>query len=255
MYMMYVDESGDPGLTSSPTRYFVLSGLILHERRWRDYLDQLINFRKRMQQTFGLRIREEIHAAAFINHPGPLVRIQRNDRLTILRAFTNELASMTYLNIINVVVDKSTKGTGYDPFVMAWKVLIQRFSNTISRCNFPGSTNSDECGMIFPDNTDVKELTQLLRQMRRYNPVPQQPSFGLGYRNLTVTNIIEDPSFRDSSHSYFIQSADLAAFLLYQKLVPSSYIKRKSAQNYFDRLEPILCRVASSNDPQGIVRL
>jgi hypothetical protein len=252
---MYVDESGDPGLTLSPNRYFVLSGLVVHELRWRESLDQLIEFRKRMQRTFGLRLREEIHAAAFINRPGPLVRIPRNDRLTILRSFANELATMPHLNVINVVVDKSTKTAGYDPFVMAWKVLIQRFSNTISHRNFPGPMNPDERGMIFPDQTDVKELTQLIRQMRRYNPIPKQPSFGLGYRNLAVTNIVEDPSFRDSSHSYFIQGADLTAFLLYQKLAPNSYIKRKSAHNYFDRLEPILCKVASSKDGQGIVRL
>jgi len=33
---MYVDESGDSGLPSdgSPTRYFCLSGLVVHELRW-----------------------------------------------------------------------------------------------------------------------------------------------------------------------------------------------------------------------------
>ena len=28
---MYVDESGDVGLVGSPTRYFVLVGLVVHE--------------------------------------------------------------------------------------------------------------------------------------------------------------------------------------------------------------------------------
>jgi hypothetical protein len=45
MYMMYVDESGDPGMTGSPTRYFVLSGVVVHELGWRDYLEQLLDFR------------------------------------------------------------------------------------------------------------------------------------------------------------------------------------------------------------------
>ena len=132
MYMMYVDESGDPGLVASPTRYFVLSGVVVHELRWRDYLDQLLDFRRRMQRAFGLRLREEIHAAALINRPGPLVRIHRNDRLTIIRSFANELASLPHVSIINVVVDKDGKPPTYDPFVMAWKALIQRFSNTIT---------------------------------------------------------------------------------------------------------------------------
>lgn len=255
MYLMYVDESGDPGMNGSPTRYFVLSGVVLHELRWNESLDRLIDFRRRMQRAFGLRLREEIHAAAFINRPGPLVRIPRNERLTIIRAFANELASMQDINIINVVVDKQGKPENYDVFIMAWKVLVQRFANTMSYRNFPGPINADERGMIFPDHTDVKELTQLMRQLRRFNPIPQQPQFGIGYRNLTMTTIIEDPSFRDSSHSYFIQAADLAAFLLYQKFAPNSYIRRKSAQNYFDRLNPILCKVASRKNPQGIVFL
>lgn len=255
MYLMYVDESGDCGVNNSPTRYFVLSGLVIHELRWQTYLNQLIAFRQRMRQQFGLRLREEIHAAAMINSPGPLVRIKRNDRLAIIRAFADELAIMTDANLINVVVDKQGKRPDYDVFGVAWKALIQRLENTLSRRNFSGPANPDECGMIFPDHTDDKKLTRLLRQMRRYNPVPSKGAPGVSYRNLILSKIIEDPNFRESDHSYFIQTVDLAAFLLYQRLIPNAYMRKKSGQNYFDRLDPILCKVASSKDPQGIVRL
>lgn len=91
--------------------------------------------------------------------------------------------------------------------------------------------------------------------MRKFNPIPNQTTYGTGYRNLRLTNIIEDPNFRESHHSYFIQAADLAAFLLYQRLAPSAYMKKKSGNNYFNRLEPILCKVASSRDNMGIVWL
>ena len=95
----------------------------------------------------------------------------------------------------------------------------------------------------------------LIRKMHRYNPVPNQNVFGPGYRNLPLLSVIEDPSFRDSAHSFFIQAADLAAFLLYQHLAPSACMRRKSGQNYFVRLGPVLCLHASPRDPQGIVRL
>jgi Protein of unknown function (DUF3800) len=36
MYLMYVDESGDPGLNNSPTRYFTLTGMVVHEQRWHE---------------------------------------------------------------------------------------------------------------------------------------------------------------------------------------------------------------------------
>ena len=255
MYLMYVDESGDSGMTASPTRYFVLTGIVLHELRWNDYLSRLIDYRKRMRDTFGLLLREEVHAARMLNKPGDLVRIKRNNRLSIIKFFINELAGMQDLSIINVVVDKQGKSPTYDVIENAWKILVQRFSNTISNRNFPGPANPDERGLIVPDKSEVKKITEVIRRTRRYNPIPNQASFGAGYRNLQITNFVEDPYFKDSRVSYFIQAADVAAFSLYQKLCPSSYMKRKSGQNFFDRLGGVLCRVASTTDPEGIVRL
>jgi hypothetical protein len=255
MYLMYVDESGDSGMTASPTRYFVLSGVVVHELRWNDCLEALIAFRRRMKGAFGLLLREEIHAAHMINKPGELVRISRNDRLTIIRHFANETAALADANVINIVVDKAGKPPTYDVVDNAWRALVQRFSNTMSRRNFRGPANADERGMILPDMGEVKKITQTIRKMRRYNQVPNQAHMGAGSRNLLVSNLVEDPYFKDSRHSYFSQVADLTAFLLYQRMAPSAYARRKGIPAYFSRLGPVLCRVASSSDPDGIVRL
>jgi hypothetical protein len=132
MYLMYVDETGDPGLVNSPTRYFVLMGMVLHELRWREYLERLIEFRRRMRRTYGLKLREEIHASAMMNRPRDLIRIKRYDRLAIIRHLLDELSQMADLNVINVVVDKQHKQPDYDVFDAAWTALIQRLENTIS---------------------------------------------------------------------------------------------------------------------------
>ena len=252
---MFVDESGDTGLVNSPTRYFALTGIVVHELRWRTYLDQLIAYRQRMRNQFGLKLREEIHATKLITKPGALVRIKRNDRLAILRAFADELASMPDINLLNVLVDKQGKPAPYDVFENAWRALIQRFENTMSHRNFPGPANPDERGMILPDNTDDKKLVSLLRRMRQYNPVPNQPRFGGGYRNLTLSTIVEDPSFRESEFSYYIQAADVAAYLLFQSESPNTYMRKKGGRAYLKRLDPVLCKVAATHDPEGIVRL
>jgi hypothetical protein len=255
MYLMYVDESGDVGIKNSPSRYFVLSGLVVHELRWLPYLDRFIDFRRRMRDMYGLYLRDEIHAAAMINNPGDMVRIKRHNRLAIIRAFADELATMSNLNIVNVVVDKSGKNDNYDVFQNAWRTLIQRFENTVSHRNFSGPHNPDERGIIIPDNTEGQRLIQLIRRMRRYNPIPSRSEYGGGYRDLRLQTIIEDPWLKDSGDSYYIQAVDVCAFLLYQKLAPSSYMKKKSGYNYFDKLEPILCKVASKKDSMGIVWL
>jgi len=46
MYFFYVDESGDTGLVNSPSRYFVLSGIVVHELKWHDTLEAIIAFRR-----------------------------------------------------------------------------------------------------------------------------------------------------------------------------------------------------------------
>lgn len=255
MYLMYADESGDSGMVNSPTRFFCLSGLVVHELRWRDCLEELIRFRQAMRNKFGLRLREEIHARSLISRPGRLMRIPRHDRLAILRHFADALAAMPELNIINIALDKHGKQQNYDAFDLAWKALIQRMENTLRCQNFPGPKNPDERGLVFCDGIGDKKIVQLIRKMRGYNPVPVQQWFGSGYRNLGLSYVLEDPSFRNSAHSYFIQAVDTAAFLLHQYLAPNGYMRKVAGQNYFRRLKPILCLKASSTDPLGIVRL
>jgi len=255
VYLMYVDESGDTGLVDSPTDDFVLTGLVVHESDWLPYLERLIAFRRRMRDNHGLLLREELHASRLLTRPGALVRIKKNDRLTIIRAFAHQVSRLERLRVICVHVDKRAKNADYDVFEMAWTALIQRFSNTLERGNFPHAGELRQSGMLFPDDTDQLKLTRLVTRLRRYNPVPNQPRFGTGYRNLPIERIIEQPNFRDSASSYYVQVADLAAFLLYQTVAPSSYMRRKGGRWYFDRLLPIVLRQASYSDPRGVVRL
>lgn len=255
MYIMYVDESGDPGLVKSPTRYFALSGLVIHELRWNIYIDQIIEFRRRLRKRFGLKLREEIHAGKLITHPKELSRISKNERLAIIRMSADELSTMPDVCLINILNDKANKVSGYDVFEETWTALIQRFENTIRYHNFPGPRNPVDTGIIISDNTDSKKVIRLMRKMRKYNPVPNKPPYTAGYRNIQIKYIVEDASFRDSKDSYYIQMADISAFLLYQMINPNLYMRKSAAYHYFLRLNPILCKVACNNDPNGIVRL
>ena len=162
---------------------------------------------------------------------------------------------MNHLSVITVVIDKAGKGPTFDPFEVAWRYLIQRFENTILNRKFPGPANPVDHGILVPDATDVKKLTALLRKMRRFNPVPNQLGYAAPIRNLTLRHTVEDPVFRDSAHSLFIQAADLCAFLAYQQEAPSAYVRKQGGHKLYQQLDPILCKVASSKDPQGIVRV
>lgn len=250
MYLMYVDESGDTGLVGSPTSYFALSGIIVHERNWRQFMTALVNFKKTMRAVYGLPVRAEIHASEFIK--SKVHGLPRHIRLAILRNALDELAKTPDISITSVIVDKSTKPAGFDVFDFAWKTLFQRFENTLKYGNFPGKFTQDY-GIVFTDATAGTKLLRLVRKMSVYNPVPNLG--GGGFRDLPLLRIIEDPHGKDSKEALAVQMADVCAYFLHQRFKPNGYIRRQSASRYYDRLLPVLNVRASINDPLGIVQL
>ena len=251
MYLLYVDESGDTGLNGSPTNYFALSGFVVHELRWHETLERILQFRRDLRTRYGLKLREEIHSAEIIHRPGDLSRIAKSLRLRMLRDVLDFQANLPDVNIINVVINKTNKPPDFDVFGTAWETIIQRFHNTLSYRNFPGPQNPQDKGLIIVDKTEVKRLRDLRRRMGRFNPVPNLG--GAGYRQIPVTTIVEDAVHRDSKHSFFIQMVDVNAYFLMQKYATCNYVKKQGGKNYFDRLAPVLCTVASRTNALGIV--
>jgi hypothetical protein len=266
MYLMYVDDSGDCGMPAdgSPSHLFCLSGLVVHELRWRDTLSELAHFRRWLRGQYNVNIEDELHAAEMISKPSKvaasLQALAKHERLAIIRNFADAIASLSDVSIINVAVDKrSGRVPNKDEvFRWAWYSLIQRFENTIRYQNFPGPRNADDRGVIFPDNTDGQKLRRFLETMRLRNRLKvRQRSGAFHYKDEPIRVIIEDPILRDSRDSYFIQAADCAVFLLKQSIEPSSYMRRHGGHAYFSRLDPVLCKRASDKDPggMGVVRL
>jgi len=253
MYLMYVDESGDTGLTRSPTTHFALSGLVIHESGWREFTTRIMAFRKVLHAVYGLPLRTEIHASDYIKRP-PIPDMARHIRLAILRNFLDELAKMNFVSVTNVIINKTTKTGPYDVFTTAWQTLFQRFENTLSYGNFPGAHRAD-FGLVLTDNTDGRKLQRLVRRMAVYNPVPNSSRYGPGFRNMPILRVIKDPHPKDSKESYFIQACDVCAYFLLQKFRPNSFLRRAGAQHYFDRLAPILNKRASTANGFGIVNL
>lgn len=254
---MYVDESGDTGLVRSPTTHFVLSGIVVHESRWREFINALIAFRKTLRNVYGLPVRSEIHSAEYINKKVQSIGgqdIKKQDRLSILRNSLDELSKINYISITNVAIAKHGKASSFDIFSMAWGVLFQRFENTLRYGNFPGGYRQDY-GIVITDATAGTKLMRMVRRMAVINYIPNNQYYGVGSRNIPIIRIIEDPYGKDSAETLPIQMCDVTAYFLHQKLNPNSYIRKTHAQKYFDRLTPVLNKKASNTDSLGIVRL
>jgi len=232
MYLMYVDESGDCGTINSPTKFFVLSAIVVHESNWQNVLDDLVLFRRSLKARYGLLMREEIHAAVFINgNPSLKAGIPKNDKVDILKQCLKWLDARTDISIVTV---RCNKIRGGDIFDFSWRCLIQRFDNTLAYRNFPNGNLQDK-GLIIADNTDGGKLTSLLREMRKINHVPNVASFGMGNRNLTLRAIVEDPFFKDSAQSYFHQMVDVVAYFARQHYEPNSYIRKKGLRTFYTK--------------------
>lgn len=242
MYIMYVDESGDPGVTGSPSQFYYLSAIVIHESFWLKFLNDSINLRRHLKNTKGLLMKEEIHASVFISKRVKLRNnITRNNRLDILKTCVKWLSTKTYLNIITVKVDKATN---LDPFLTAWRTLIQRFENTLRNQNFPNPAFLTDLGVVVADNTDGKKLTSILRKMRRINFIPSM-FVGGATRNLPLRYIIKDPIFRESGESYIVQFVDVVVYFARQFFTPNKYIRLKAARNYYGNLLPIINQSAN----------
>ena len=261
---MYVDESGDCGMPSagSPSALFCLSGVVVHELRWRDTMSQLLRFRHWLKSRYKVYLDDELHAADMIVKPSKIApslqRLFKHERLAIIRNFADEIATLSDVSIINVVVDKRTGRvpSKEEVFRWAWYSWFQRFENTIRYQNFPGPKNADDRGIVFPDATDGQKLRKYLDEMRLNNLLKVRQRHGaFVYLNEPIKLLIEDPVVRDSQNSYLIQVADCVAFLLKQSVQPSNYMRKHGGNAYFKRLDPVLCKHASKTDPEGVVRL
>ncbi len=249
MYLMYVDESGDPGMSAaSPSPYFVLTGLVVHELDWHSYLQQILDFRKLVDHEFHFPAGAEMHAGPLIYNSASKIPVGK--RLNIIRDFADKLATMDNLRIINVAIKKRRKPPSYDIFAVAWRTLIQRFEDTLEERNFPGPKSYAEKGMIFPDQTSQGKLTQLLDAMRQANPHRKGAA-----REQAIVNMVEEPVFCNSATSHYIQAADVASYLAYQYLAPNTIMKHYTGYNYFTRLDPVLLKAASNKALDGIVHL
>lgn len=109
--------------------------------------------------------------------------------------------------------------------------------------------------ILICDKGQEVEFTQRMRKMRVHNPVPSRFQLwrpGALTKNIPTAQILEDPFFKDSQDSYFIQVVDFCAYALLRMERP---IPSRTALGYdtmYEELRPIVVIAANPNDPRGL---
>ena len=77
---------------------------------------------------------------------------------------------------------------------------------------------------------------------------------GVSTKNIPIERIVEDPFFKRSDQSYFVQLADLCAYALLRRERPLESKVKYGIDRVFAVLSSVLVREASARDAEGIIR-
>lgn len=238
MHLVYIDDSRDPQLC-------VFSALIIPAGIWHSTFQRVKRFRRRLRQKYGIYVAKELHAWKFLGGKGqiadrPLTKTARADAF---RDWLTGLAALEDVRLMNAVFSKRADERAFER-------LLNRINRTMQA--------DDSHALIICDEGKEKAYTALARRMAVHNPIPSR--FGgwggekRASRNIPLDRIVEDPFFKDSAKSYFIQSVDFCAFALLRQENPVASKTALGIDTAFDLLEPIVFRAANRKDSRGIIR-
>lgn len=256
-YITYFDESGDDGVTTSSSSYFILSSLYMNTENWLGNFEKMRSCRNKLKLSYGFHTSEEMHTKNLVTDKNPY----RNygwtieQRRAILLAFASCVADLD-AKIINVIIDKTKFiDQNYHVLENALKYNIQRIENdSKGRWNY----------IIITDRGRIGPMKKTARAIRAYNPI--QSKYSTGFQNQPIRSLIEDMLEKDSKESHFIQVCDFISYIvyLYYNTQSKGEAFPKRAGKVVDQtlLDTILSVLkdsnklnlkASSNDPFGLV--
>jgi hypothetical protein len=239
MHFIYIDDSGDSDL-------YGFSALAIPARNFRPTLQAIKEFRRNLRASDGIYINREFHAVDFVTGRGKIAAgvVTKWRRCEIFRETIDFTTRLTEARLFNAFGPRAEK-------IQSLERLINRINRTMLEWH--------STGVIFFDEGEERAYTKLVRRMGVYNPIRSQygrwPD-GNEFRNIPIEYVIEDPNFRRSKQSYFIQLADFCGYALLQRERPTANPKRMRYRLHevFERLGPICVREAFRQDPFGIVR-
>jgi hypothetical protein len=277
----YVDESYDD-------TKFCLSAISIRHTHWRECFDLIRQHRVSMNKDHGISAIKEIHAKDFVRGRGHISShtLSGEELAELFFGILKLVASLPTMKIFNICLPrKSISGDQ----IVAWDRLVNRIERTMNKFDEDEqqkrakdiavlkalATTGEPLraitaiekrlalfrarAFIIADEGREKEITKAVRKMHVHNPIPSR--FG-GWtpghvtKNITTDRLIEDPVFKSSQRSYFLQLADCVAFSLLKREVPPTLrVEKYGLHKMFDAALSGVCFLkASRTDKLGIVR-
>lgn len=256
MYLVYIDESGSyndgsytPGNFWEPTnnresKFFILTGLVVHKNNWRNLFKKLKNIRENLRHTHKIPLNEYIHAHELITgckiwRHSNRKNFKRSKRIKLLKNLLYEYAQLKkFCYYGSVYVDKTTNlGNPSKCRELAYENLLNRLEKDLK-----------DDYIIIHDGQEDGTVIRLLRKKRIFNFIQG--------KKFTLNKLIEDPLFKRANNSYFLQTVDQISYLLlhyYDDHLPNRDIKSLYASSQLRMLgNPKMCYHTKNSEPGHI---
>lgn len=201
MYLLYVDQSGDPNNTND--QYYVLGGVALFERKvyWvNEAMEDL------SENLFGAESNVELRAQQINAHKrDPWHNMPSEQRQAVL-ADLCEIAAQPDLVLFGVAVEKQFAP---DPVARAFEEICNRFDLFLKRLHAQENTQR---GLIIFDRSKFQQtLGPLVRDYRH-----QTTRFG------QVKNFADVPCFTDAGGTRLLHLAHLVSYSIFRRYEKSN---------------------------------
>lgn len=234
MHLIYIDDSYEKP-------FQIYAAIAIPAAQWAGCFDAIKQWRRAIKASDGILVTKELHATEFCGGRGRLGTeiVGKYRRSQIFNEALSLLNNMDGLKIFTVCHTQNRH--------WALERLLTRINKTLGAW--------DSRAVMYFDEGKEAEITRLLRRMGIFNPVPVYVAPGVTeIQNLKLDRILEDPVFKDSSKSYFVQMADFVAYALLRKECRLPSKDKYDYHTSFYKLQNVLVREVSIRDAFGIIR-
>lgn len=238
MHLIYIDDSKDE-------QRIVFSGLAFRVESWHETFRAIKAYRQVLKSKYGIAVYYELHATKFVRGKGSLGAkrmVPKGLRCQIFKDTLEFITTLPDVRIFNVSFPLSKEE-------WAFERLLNRINRTMHTW--------DSHALLMCDEGRESDYTRLVRRMNVFNPVPSnQGTWGDGSatKNIVIDRIVEDPIFKKSHRSYFIQMADFCAYALLRHDCPTVRARQYGLDKAFTILAKVGVPETAPRDPQHVIR-
>lgn len=235
VFLIYIDESYDD-------THYAYSAIFVPIEEWNNIFQKVLLWRKGLHQNHGIDVNGEIHSTEFVGGRGqPITNRDKNYRAKLFNSFLEMIEGLPSIKIINGITGNKLHHE------TLFKYIVTRINTNLKYEN--------ALGILICDEGNENKLVSMVRSLKKENQIWSAYSYGT-HLSCPLDRIVEDPLFKTSKSSYFIQLADMVAFSLLRNEKPIIGKTLPDVQQAFEHLDNVLVKQAFKNDirGKGIVR-